>query len=53
MSNRDGKHTSQKWKEGKICPKCKTGNLKPCDCKYCKGHKKHNLMCSKCKSMNF
>lgn len=53
MSNRSGKHSSQKWKEGKLCPKCKTGHLKACGCSSCRGHKKHNLWCPLCKTSNY
>lgn len=55
MSNRHGKsaHRTQKWKEGKCCPKCGIGNLKACECSNCKGHRKWNLYCTKCKHSNY
>ena len=55
MSNRHGKtaHSSQKWKEGKLCPICFIGHLKACPCENCNGHKKYNLECTKCRASNY
>lgn len=50
---RKGKYKTQKIKEGKVCFKCGKGVLMACPCSNCKGHKKWNLFCPKCKWSNY
>jgi hypothetical protein len=53
MSNRDGrnKHNTQKFKLGKTCPKCRSGELMHCG-NHSPGHS-HHLYCNGCKYANF
>lgn len=46
------KKKRDKYKAGKLCPKCKKGHLKPCDQHRKAGHE-HHVLCPVCKDCNF
>lgn len=48
-----GKYKLQRVKEGKVCLSCGKGTYMACPCPRCKGHKKHNLLCTKCGWANY
>jgi hypothetical protein len=53
MSNRKGKISKIKFREGKLCQNCLKSKLEPCECSGCKKRKKHNLVCKTFNWSNF